>query len=265
MNVPRKKPAVRLFIGLAGRFTPEEKPSLEIASPPAAVPAIPAIAQPSPESIAALEQEILAAKKKRGRPRIHVDDAAKMRSHRKTKKDAAKEKAIQDEIDAILKVKPESNDLRGRIHGETSGGDALFVAERVDTYAWVDINGQRHENGGRKRPNAGMDPKAFEDGLTQKETDYTWVNQQNFNAAAKWDKRDKEIFTLHLADVVCIRGDAPRCRLCDFNSAWFQDVRAHFIGTHRAFIRAEIKRCKPNPAKLEKSVEKNIVTKHENA
>ncbi len=241
--IPRK----RAFVGLVGRPV-EPKPNA------------PAAVECETETRSAIISNLLrdADKRKRGRPRKFQNDAEKMRHHRKTKGEAAKEKAVRDEIDAILAVKIENWDRRGRLHNETSGDD---VVGRVENRVERDRLAQ---GDGREVRPSGTNPHIFEDprrgGMQEKiETDNTWVNHQNFYTASRWDKRDEEEFTLFLADLVCRRGDPHRCKLCEFTADWYNDVRTHFIEAHQSFIRGEIRDCKPNPVKIKKD-QGNIVT-----
>jgi hypothetical protein len=296
----RKKPAIRLFTGLVGISTEEApKPNSKsiILTPVESGPRLvgrdtpdqiattsPVVTPqpPSPETIAALEKQILAVKK-RGRPRIHTNDAEKMRRHRKTKAEreaqAAAEIEFQTKIDKILW---ENRDSAGRLHGETSGGDALFVAERVGQHEWVDIDGKHHINGGGRARLQGTDGIAFEKGVgpgrgQKDEKISTWANRQNFFQVAHWDGKEKKEFLDWMSGIILTYEDVDeekqilRCGMCSYQITINKDFREklnnigysyhdlpshHLFHKHKKFVKDMIREHEPHPAKLQKKPNK---------
>ena len=289
MNFQRKKPTVRLFRGLVGLPTlpTEENPKPNSESiistpveagprlvgrdtpePAATTPAVFTPQVPTLETIASLEKEILTAKK-RGRPRIHANDAEKMRHHRKTNAEretqAAAEKEFRDKIDKILW---ENRDHKGRLHGETSGGDAVFVAERVD-----------RSRSGKARPE-GTDGIAFEKGIgagrgQKDEKISTWANRQNFFQSAHWDGKEKKEFLDWMSGIILTFDDVDgeeekqilRCHMCSYTRTIDKQFREklndigytyhdlpsyHLFHEHKKFVKQRIKEHEPHPPELKK-------------
>ena len=294
MQLQRKKPVIRLFNGLVG-LPPEEtishtpgpvSPSVEVRSrlvgrdtpEQTAITPLDTPRAPTLETITSLEKQILTAKK-RGRPRIHTNDAEKMRHHRKTKTEretqAAAEKEFQDKIDKILW---ENRDSAGRLHGETSGGDAVFVAERVGRGEWVDIEGERHIRGGGPVPTEGPTGVAFEKGIgpgrgQKDEKVSTWANRQNFFQMAHWDGREKKEFLDYMSGIILAFEDVDeekqilRCEMCPYQITINKDFREklndigysyhdlpshHLFHKHKKFVKGMIQEHEPHPVELKK-------------
>jgi hypothetical protein len=294
----RKKPAVRLFTGLVGipteeipkpdsesitstpiepgpRLVGRDSPEQTATTSPVVTPQL-----PSPETIADLEKQILTAKK-RGRPRIHANDAEKMRRHRKTKTEredqAAAERDFQNKIDKILW---ENRDSAGRLHGETSGGDALFVAERVNRREWVNIDGEHHAKSGGRVSLHGTDGIAFEKGVgpgrgQKDEKVSTWANRQNFFQGAHWDANEKKEFLDWMSEIILtfddVEGDEEkqilRCGMCPYQITIDKDFREklnnigysyhdlprnHLFYQHKKFVKDMIQEHEPHPPELQK-------------
>jgi hypothetical protein len=240
-GVPRQRKPVRAFTGLVG--LPPEPASQSLPPAPHAVESASTVEGLMAGIILGYDKR---SQKKRGRPRKHLDSAAKQAAYREKKSDKDKrlaaEKAIRDEIDAVLW---EHRDRNGELPGESSGGDVIGrVEHKVE---------QGRLNGGRRLGPSGASLKILEDvpwKSQKRETDETWANRQNFYAMSKWHARDVEVFTKDLIDIIC-RKNGPDfcCGLCAFADAWRPNTVRHIIESHQKFIRREVRRCRPRPLK----------------
>ena len=118
-------------------------------------------------------------------------------------------------------------DSAGRLHGETSGGDAVAAVLNG-----LEVESGQVQDGGGRVSASGTDPHIFESGGYRgvRETLSQWANRQNFYAPAKWDAGEKEAYTQDLAIQCCV-GEFY-CKFGDFSSPDEESVSDHFCAEH---------------------------------
>jgi hypothetical protein len=228
---PRKKPAIRLFSGLAGR--PVDTPDPETTRPVVAAPSTPVL------SPAELQRQIInhydnKIKKKRGRPaageKAMTAAERKQKSRARLAEASMKEIVVKAYLDEIKSAMHDHRDSAGRLRSESSGGGVVqSILEKLS-----------YKDDGRVKA-SGCDPQAFERGSYRgvKETAAQWAKRQNFYAAARWSASEKEAYVERLTDRCC--HEEYRCKFGDFVSTNPDDVAEHFREEHSKDIHLAVK------------------------